>query len=512
VNFDAILKEIEKAPPAEQQGLIDLLQEYASLSEQEEGQTKFMTFVKKVWPHFIEGWHHNKMAEAFEEVLEGKVKRLIISMPPRHTKSEFGSYLLPAWFMGRFPNKKVIQCSNTAELAVGFGRRVRDLVDDPIYGEVFPDVALKKDSKAANRWATSKGGEYFAIGVNGKVTGKGADLLIIDDPHSEQEAKQAESKPETFDDVYDWYTSGPRQRLQPGAAIIIIQTRWSRRDLAGKVLKASAERGGDEWKYIELPAILPSGKPLWPEFWPLKELEALREELPSTKWQAQYQQTPYSDEGAIIKREWWRTWEERDPPQCSYIIQSWDTAYEAKTRSDFSACTTWGVFYHEDPDTGRTLPNLMLLDSYQKRMEFPELKRTALELWRRHEPDTFLIEAKAAGAPLIYELRAMGIPVSPFVPTRAKNTFGGGDKIMRVNAIADIFQSGLVWAPPTRWAEEVIEQCAEFPAGERDDLVDTVSMSLIRFRQGGLIGTRLDSEEEDDQLVNPKQRRGYFLR
>ena len=148
--------------------------------------------------------HHKLMAKKFQEIAEGKLKRLIINMPPRHTKSEFASYMLPAWFLGKYPNKKIIQCSNTAELAVGFGRKVRNLVDSDVYKKIFPNVGLKSDSKAAGRWSTSGSGEYFAIGVGGTVTGKGADLLIIDDPHSEQEAAIAATNPEVYDKVYEW--------------------------------------------------------------------------------------------------------------------------------------------------------------------------------------------------------------------------------------------------------------------------------------------------------------------
>ncbi len=253
------------------------------LKERELAQTRFIKFVEKVWPTFISGAHHKRMADAFERVAKGTCKRLIINMPPRHTKSEFASYLLPAWFLGRFPNKKIIQCSNTGELAVGFGRKVRNLVDTETYHEIFPELSLSTDSKAAGRWNTSKGGDYFAIGVGGTVTGKGADVLIIDDPHSEQEAAMAATNPDVYDKVYEWYTSGPRQRLQPGGAIIMVMTRWAQRDLTGQVLKSAAQRSGEEWEVIEFPAILPSGNPLWPQFWSIEELEALKEELPNSK-------------------------------------------------------------------------------------------------------------------------------------------------------------------------------------------------------------------------------------
>jgi len=465
------------------------LEQHEKVYKREQAAKSFMHFVKKVWPHFIEGAHHKKMAAAFERVAQGKLKRLIINMPPRHTKSEFASYLLPAWFLGKFPQKKVIQTSHTAELAVGFGRKVRNLVDQETYTEVFPDVGLQADSKAAGRWATNAGGDYFAIGVGGAVTGKGADLLIIDDPHSEQEAALAEINPEIYDKTYEWYTSGPRQRLQPGGSIVIVMTRWSKRDLTGQVIKAEAQRGGEGWEVIEFPAILPSGNPLWPEFWSQKELDALKEELPNAKWQAQYQQNPVSETSAIVKREWWKTWEEEDPPYCEFTLMAWDTAFEKTNRSDYSACTHWGVFYKDD-DTGVSRPNIILLNAFRKRMEFPELKQTAFDHYKEWEPDSIIIEKKASGSPLIYEMRAMGIPVQEFTPSK------GNDKISRLNAVSDIFASGFVWAPNTNWAEEVIDEVASFPAGEHDDYVDSVSLAMMRFRKGGFIRTLLDEEDE----------------
>ena len=375
-ELQALLQILPQLPDGEKRKVYQQLEAYERLQEQEKAQKNFMEFVKKVWPSFIGGRHHNRMARAFERVARGELKRLIINMPPRHTKSEFASYLLPAWFLGNFPGKKVIQTSHTAELAVGFGRKVRNLVDQENYRAVFQGVELQADSKAAGRWATNAGGDYFAIGVGGAVTGKGADLLIIDDPHSEQEAALAEVNPEIYDKTYEWYTSGPRQRLQPGGAIVIVMTRWSKRDLTGQVLKSAAQRGGDEWEVIEFPALLPSGNPLWPEFWSLKELQALKEELPNSKWQAQYQQNPTSETSAIVKREWWQIWEDDSPPYCDFLIQSWDTAFLKTERSDYSACTTWGVFYWPD-STGREQANIIALNAFKKRMEFPELKQRA---------------------------------------------------------------------------------------------------------------------------------------
>jgi len=433
-------------------------------------------------------------------VAKGKTKRLIINMPPRHTKSEFASYLLPAWFLGMYPGKKIIQTSHTAELAVGFGRKVRNLVDSDRYKDIFPEVSLQADSKAAGRWATNYSGEYFAIGVGGAVTGKGADLLIIDDPHSEQEATLAETNPEIYDKTYEWYTSGPRQRLQPGGAIVVVMTRWSKKDLTGQTLKAAASRDGDEWRVIEFPAILPSGRPLWPQFWSIKELEALREELPVAKWQAQYMQQPTSDVSAIIKREWWQIWDHEDPPHCEFVIQSWDTAFLKTERADYSACTTWGVFYKDD-EAGLPQSNIILLNAFKKRMEFPELKQRAYQEYKEWEPDAMIVEAKAAGSPLIFELRAMGIPVQEFTPSK------GNDKIARLNAVADLFASGRVWVPDTRWAEELVEEVASFPSGEHDDMVDSMSQALLRYRRGGFIQLESDEREETREF---RRKREYY--
>ena len=489
MNIDAVIAKIMELPVNEQEAFFSELAEYENSVKREKAQIDFASFVKDMWPGFIDGRHHKVMGKKFQEIADGKLKRLIINMPPRHTKSEFASFLLPAWFLGKFPGKKIIQTSNTAELAVGFGRKVRNLVDSEQYAKIFPNVNLRSDSKAAGRWATNAGGEYFAIGVGGTVTGKGADLLIIDDPHSEQEAALAATSPEIFDKVYEWYTSGPRQRLQPGGSIIVVMTRWSKKDLTGKILQSMIDKDGEHWEVISFPAILPSGNPLWPEFWSLPELEALRLELPAGKWNAQYQQEPTSEEGAIIKREWWKLWEPDKPPRCEFIIQSWDTAFTKSERADYSACTTWGVFYKDENEND---PNVILLDAFKKRMEFPELKEKAFNYYKEWEPDAFVVEAKASGAPLIYELRAMGIPVQEFTPSR------GNDKMVRINSVSDLFASGKVWAPATRWADELIEEMAAFPNSDHDDLVDSSTQALIRFRKGGFL--RLQTDEEDEPL------------
>jgi predicted phage terminase large subunit-like protein len=444
----------------------------------------FLDFVKAVWPEFISGYHHQKIAEKFQQLKDKKLKRLIVNMPPRHTKSEFASYLLPAWIMGHAPKTKIIQATHTGELAFRFGRKVRNLTDHEDYRRVFKDVELSADSKAAGRWETNKGGEYFATGVGGAITGRGADLLIIDDPHSEQDALSETA----FDNAYEWYTSGPRQRLQPGGIIVIVMTRWSTKDLTGRLVGAQKEVKADQWDLIEFPAIFPnSGKPCWPEYWKKDELLSVKASLNEQKWQAQWQQQPTSEEGSIIKREWWMKWESKTPPNnIQHIIQSYDTAYSKKETADYSAITTWGVFTSEAD--GKVY--LILLDAVKGRWDFPELKRKALAKYKEYEPETIIIEAKASGLPLTHELRQIGIPVTNFTPSK------GNDKHVRVNAVAPVFEAGQVWVPDERWAQEVIEECAAFPFGDNDDYVDSTTQAVLRFRQGNFVTLPDDYWEE----------------
>ena len=455
---------------------------HAEKKIQNKAKTDFLSFVKCVWPEFIEGSHHRHIAEKFNELAEGKLKRLIVNMPPRHTKSEFASYLLPSWMVGRNPKLKIIQATHTGELAIKFGRKAKHLIDSEEYHKIFK-TRLQEDSKAAGRWETAQGGEYFAAGVGGAITGRGADLVIIDDPHSEQDAMSESA----LENAYEWYTSGPRQRLQPGASIVLVMTRWSTKDLTAMLLKAQKEVKGDQWSVIEFPALMDHG-PVWPEYWDAEELEKVKATLPVKKWNAQWMQAPTSEEGALIKREWWRMWKHDWVPHLHHVIQSYDTAFLKKETADYSAITTWGLFYPGPDDP----LNIILLDAIKDRFEFPELRRKALEQYKYWQPESVIVEAKASGLPLMYELRQMDIPVISFTPSR------GNDKHVRVNSCAPIFESGLVWAPEQKFAEEVIEECAAFPHGDHDALVDSMTQAIMRFRQGGLL-------KHPEDYIDPKQ-------
>ena len=480
------LEKINKLPPdVRKKWKINAIK---SMRKKKESQIKsdFLNFVKHIWPEFIEGYHHRIIAKKFNDLASGKINRLIVNMPPRHTKSEFASFLLPAWMMGNKPKLKIIQATHTAELAVRFGRKTKNLIDSEEYKDLF-DISLQQDSKAAGRWETNQGGEYFAVGVEGAVTGRGADLLIIDDPHSEQDAQSKEGR--AYDKAYEWYQVGPRQRLQPKAKIVLVMTRWSKKDLTAQLLKAQMESTkGDRWEVVEFPAIMPSGKPVWPEFWDLEELEKQKASISASKWSAQWMQNPVAEEGAIIKREWWQPYEEKISPKFYFIIQSYDTAYSKRETADYSAITTWGIFY---PDENPKNPHIMLIAAERGRWDFPELKSVAHDLYEKWRPNICIIEAKATGQPLIDELRTANIPVQAFIP--GKNT----DKHSRVHICSSIFHDKKVHYPLNEeFASDVIEECASFPFGSNDDYVDSTTQALMRFRQGGFIKLEMDFEEE----------------
>jgi len=500
-ELEALLKALPHMSVEDKMELLDDLEVRERRARLSAANHNMLGFAQAVYPGFKIGPHHKKLAKIFTDVIEGRKKRVIINIAPRMGKSEFSSYLFPAYFLGKYPQKKIIMGTHTAGLSEDFGRRIRNLIDSDEYKEVFPATLVADDQKAAGKWSTSAGGQYYAAGVGGALAGRGADLFVIDDPHSEQDVKTNSRL--AFDTAWSWFQTGPLQRLMPGGAIIIIMTRWSLLDLTGRLIDYQIKNPeAIPWEIVELPAILNEDtedeKSLWPEQWSLESLKSTKASLDPRYWNAQYMQQPTSESSAIVSRKQWRIWENDDPPPCDFIIQSWDTAFETKNNSDYSACTTWGVFYNEEEGNA---PQVILLDAFKDRMTFPELKEVALKHYREWEPDSFVVEKKAAGAPLIQELRQMGIAVQEFTPSR------GNDKMVRLNAVADLFSSGKIWAPDTRWAREVIEEMAAFPVGEHDDYVDTTTQALLRYRQGGFIS--LDSDEKDDRYYVPR-RAAYY--
>lgn len=507
-DIDELLENIELFSAEEQAELLVIAETLESRQVAQKCRDDLLEFCKHMQPDFKVGHHHKILCELLMKIALGDEDRIAVNIAPRHGKSNIVSIHFPSWFLGKYPTKNIIMASHTGDLAVDFGRKVRNQINTDTYRQIFPNVALSADSKSAGRWNTNAGGSYFACGVGSALAGRGADLLIIDDPHSEQDILNGNYA--SFDRAYDWFTFGARTRLAPGGRVALVQTRWSDLDLTGRLIKDMAMTElADQYKVVEFPAILTvtdpttgeeTEKALWPEFFPLEALYKTKASMPTFQWNAQYQQNPTGEEGAIVKREWWRTWRKEKPPKIEFIIMALDAAAEKHNRADFTAITTWGVWFNEEEDQHQ----IIMLNAIKERYEFPELKVKAKLEYDEWEPDSFIVEKKSAGTQLYQELRRMGIIVQDFTPHR-----GSGDKVARLNAVADIFKSGYVWAPETRWAEEVIEEVAAFPYAANDDLADTVSMTMARFRQGGFIQLPSDYQDPTPGFKSQRGQRFY---
>ena len=378
-----MLDNLDAYTPEEVAEIDRLVDELDARKRNQAAYDDLIEFCKRMQPDFIVGKHHRILADMLMDIEQGNKDRICVNIPPRHGKSNLVSIMYPAWFLGRNPNKKVMMVSHTTDLAVDFGRKVRNLIATEEYSTIFPTVKLAIDSKSAGRWNTNAGGEYYACGIGSSIAGRGADLLLVDDPHSEQDVINGNF--EVFAKAYDWFTFGARTRLMPGGRVAIIQTRWHMDDLTGRVTKDMGQNErADQYEIVEFPAILDiedeeTGdiveKPLWPEFFDLEALLRTKASMPTFQWNAQYQQEPTAEEAALVKREWWQIWDQDDPPQCEYIIMSLDAAAETHNRADYTALTTWGVFMNEDVDAY----NIVLLNSIKKRLEFPDLKDMAME-------------------------------------------------------------------------------------------------------------------------------------
>ena len=504
-DIQHMLDNLDSFSPEELDEIDKIVGELSTRNANKSAHDDLIEFCKRMQPDYKVGRHHRILANKLMALEDGSADRVCVNIPPRHGKSQLVSIFYPAWFLGRNPTKKVMMVSHTTDLAVDFGRKVRNLIDVDDYKEIFPDVSLAVDSKSAGRWNTNFGGEYFACGVGSALAGRGADLLLVDDPHSEQDIINGNFS--VFEKAYEWFTFGARTRLMPGGRVAIVQTRWHMDDLTGRVTNDMVKNElADQYEIVEFPAILdaddengkPIKKPLWPEFFDLGALERTKASMPAFQWNAQYQQQPTAEEASIIKREWWGIWPHDAPPPVEYVIMSLDAAAEKHNRADYTALTTWGVYFNEDENAH----HLILLDSIKERLEFPELKAMCMDEYRKWEPDAFIVEKKSAGTAIYQEMRRMGLPIQEYTPHR-----GTGDKLARLNSVADIIASGMAWVPATRWADELVEEIAGFPFMSNDDLVDSTVMALLRFRQGGFI--RLPTDELDDEPSYYRKREYY---
>ena len=441
------------------------------------------------WEGYKPAEHHRLIADKLHDVADGKCKRLMIFMPPRHGKSMLASEYFPSWYLGQHPDHYVIAATYAQGLADDFGRKVRNLIASDVYKSLFPG-GLSEDSHAASRLHTVKGGAYFAVGAGGPITGRGAHLLLIDDPiKGREDADSAVMR----NRLKEWYTSVARTRLMPGGAIVVIQTRWHEDDLAGWLLREHAHEG---WEVLNLPALAEpndplgraEGEALWPESYPVDELSTIRRSIGDRDWSALYQQRPSAAEGSIFKRQHWQYYEPIEvAPRALLeslkiynVIQAWDTAFKAKETSDYSAGVTIGV-----SDT-----RYYVLDVWRHRLEYPELKDAIKAQANKWGVTSILIEDGASGQSLIQDLqRSTRLPI---VPVKADR-----DKVSRAHAVTPTHAASLCYLPNNaHWVSDFVDELAAFPSAPHDDQVDAFVHALTWAKT--CIGPKPELEEEDD--------------
>jgi predicted phage terminase large subunit-like protein len=482
---------------------------------------------------YLPAAHHQLLCEKLQEVADGTLKRLMVFMPPGSAKSTYVSALFPAYYLGRHPNKCVLQGSYNADLADRFGRRARNAFASPTHQEIF---ATPLGKGAAGEWETALGGEYFSFGMKTGVTGRRGDLIVIDDAIKGR--KEADSKTER-DSVWETYKADVRTRMKPGASIVYVATRWHEDDPAGRILPENGNgksgwvtaRDGERWYVLSLVAVVETqeeedydplgrkiGEWLWPEWFPAGFFDQEKITQGSRNWNALYQQKPKADEGAVLKRGWWRLWKDDKPPKCEYIVSVYDTAFEPEEQDDYSARTTWGIFWIERPPpiappisvkTNRPIPAVphgqycaILLERWKGKVEFPDLRRIAQEHYDKYKPDRVLIEKKSSGHSLIQELRRAGVPVRALAADKSK--------LARAHAASVVLEQGAVYYMDKNWAQEVINDCAKatFIKGDPgNDIGDTCVYAWLHLRN--LFWLQL--EDEDDEPEEPRReiRLGY---
>lgn len=435
--------------------------------------SSLLGFTEYTLPQYQRAAHHELIAEKLEAVERGEIDRLMIFMPPRHGKSELASKRFPAWCLGRNPKRQIIAASYNSDLASDFGRNVRNITAEPEFSQVFPGVSLAPDSQAANRFNTNAKGTYVAAGVGTAVTGRGADIALIDDPFKDREEADSERRREL---VWDWYRSTLFTRLMPGGAIVLIQTRWHEDDLAGRLL----EQEPDQWEVLELPALHPERGALWPEWYDEDTLERIKETIGPREWSALYQQQPQPDEGTFFQRDWFKTWEKL--PSVRY----YGTSDYAVTDGggDYTVLTIWGI--GSDGDIYR-------VEQWKKQSASDEWIEAQLDLVAKYKPLAFFGEGgviQKAVEPMLKRrmrerkthCRLEWLPSVSDKPTRARS-FQAMAATGRVH-----FEQGAD-----------LSEFLVFPAGKHDDEVDTASLigRAIDQAHPALVASRAQKPPED---------------
>ena len=487
IERELIIRELEKRHSPQRESLVSFIEFF---------------FKNELNREFEPNWHYNVIEEKLKEVMSGKCRRLIINIPPGSGKTELITKCFPVWALGHKPDMRFIVTGYSSTLTQEFGSQARDYYKSNTFQAVFPRrPAIRGDQDTKAEWKNHDGGIYFATGTGGGIPGKRANVFIIDDPIKPDEALSDVKRTA----INNWYENTVASRLFNPLqdAIIIIMQRTHEDDLCGMLLEKMDNGTGEQWDTVILPAIATErddhravGEPLQKNRYPIEALELIKKSYGEANFSTQYQQEPVNKDAQEFHEEFFQYWDTL-PGGYHEIYTLVDPAFSKKENADYSAITTWGVFY---PVEGE-LPHIILCDARRGRWDFPDLKRIAKEEYEYWEPECVIIEAKASGMPLTQELRSMGIPVQNYAPSR------GNDKFTRVNSIAPILESGLVWAPDTRWAEEVIEECASFPVGENDDFVDTVTQALRRFREGGFIQ---HPEDFNDYVDGPPRVSNYY--
>lgn len=438
-----------------------------------------LSFTEYTFPQYEAAHHHRLIAEKLEAVERGEIQRLMVFMPPRHGKSELGTKRFPAWFLGRNPGMSIIQASYNSDLATDFGRQVRNIVQDRKFGNVFKGVSLAPDSQAANRWNTDKGGAYVAAGVGTAVTGRGADILIIDDPLKDREEADSENRREI---VWNWYTSTAYTRLQGMRAEILIQTRWHEDDLAGRLLEAEA-KGGKSWEKLVLPAMLSDGSALWPERFDLETLQEIKGTIGPRDWSALYQQEPSPEEGTFFERDWFGRHAAKDygEPVLLYGF------------SDYAVTDGDGDFTEHGVFAVGASGNVYQADWWHGQTASDQWIESQIDMMALHKPIAWFGEAgviqKAVAPMLERRMRERGVfcrveylPSIHDKPTRSRG-FQSRAAMGRVSLLSD------------DRGERVLNQLLKFPAGKHDDAVDVC----------GMVGRALDEAHPAMALPEPER-------